>query len=146
MRGNIQLNLPALIKQHLSTTSSKDDTAPETDTDPGLSQDQQTLLQPSHADVLRAVQLLSEQIRDEAVLISALDLSGWDLGLEGWQQLVKCVMHSNNNKQVHIVLRKVVLRNCCISGNPGGWLQQQGGTMLLDVRVCCSTLWPSTTP
>jgi hypothetical protein len=116
-RGNIQLNLPALVKQHLSTASSKGDTSPQDDTDPGISQDQQNLVKPSHADVLRAAQLLSEQIRDQAVCITALDMSGWDLRLKGWQQLLKGVRN--------MLLCKVVLQNCCISGNPGGWLRKQ---------------------
>lgn len=44
--------------------------------------------------------------------VTALDLSGWQLGLAGWERLAGKVQQAN-------AMRKLVLSNCDISTDPG---------------------------
>jgi hypothetical protein len=97
-RGNVQLNLPALLQQHLSSST---DTAAAADT---LQQQR-----PSHEAVLQLLSTLDWQ----NLQVTALDVSGWDLQLSGWKQLLGSVRRAN-------AMRKLVLSNCNITGNPGG--------------------------
>lgn len=108
-RGNVQLHLPALLRQHISSTCENDTTA-AADTDAGSSKEQQRqrLLQPSQADLKQLISTIDWQ----KLQVTALDLSRWDLQLQGWKLLLKHISRAN-------AMRKLVLSNCSISGNAG---------------------------
>lgn len=97
-RGNVQLNLPALLQQHRSSTGN--DTTAHTDN----TVDQQ----PSHEAVLQLLSTVDWQV----LQVTALDVSGWDLQLAGWKQLLGSIRRAN-------AMRKLVLSNCNITGDPG---------------------------
>lgn len=107
-RGHIQLNLPALLEQHIST-GINDDTATDADKDKLPEQQQlEQLRKPSHEVVLQVIGTIDWQ----KLQVAALDLSGWDLQLKGWEQLLKGMGQAD-------AMRKLVLSNSNIAAKPG---------------------------
>lgn len=137
-RGNVQLNLPALLQQQHRSSTGNDDTAAQADT---LAVDQH---QPSHEAIL---QLLSTTVDWQVLQVTALDVSGWDLQLAGWKQLLASIRRAN-------AMRKLVLSNCNITGDPG---EGRSAPHTAYTRVCthttkaipaqncsgCCMLWPA---
>lgn len=121
-RGNVQLNLPALLQQHRSSSSSTgNDTTAQADTD----------LQPSHEAVLQLLSTVDWQV----LQVTALDVSGWDLQLAGWKQLLGSIRRAN-------AMRKLVLSNCNITGDPGEEVSQHSA----HIRTCVVDVHPKTDP
>jgi hypothetical protein len=105
-RGSVQLHLPALGRRHWSKLRA-DDTAAEADVDATAAElDRQQLLEPQHEAVVQSL----DAVDWGRLVVIALDMSGWDLRLDGWQQLLKKLSKSN-------VMRKLVLSDCNIRTN-----------------------------
>jgi hypothetical protein len=110
-RGNVQLNLPALLRQHIFSAGEDNTTATaDTDADTIKQQQRQRLLQPSNSDVKQLISKIDWQ----KLQVTALDLSRWDLQLQGWKLLAKSISRAN-------AMRKLVLSNCSISSDAGEW-------------------------
>lgn len=124
--GNVQLNLPILTQQQQDKAPINNNTTAaaaadgsdvnagspeqqEQQQEPLSAHDLQQLLQPPHEAVLQAVELLSQQ----QLLITAVELTGWQLHTNGWEKLLK-------NFEATNALRKLVVRQCDITAATAG--------------------------
>jgi len=108
--GNVQLNFPALLKQHLCSKPNSDDTTTAGDSKPSLSDEElQQLLQPPHEVVLKAVELVGWQ----QLLVTALDMSEWPVQFAGFKKLMSQFEHT-------AAMRKLVLSNCGLTADTAG--------------------------
>lgn len=108
--GNVQINVPALLKQHLCSMRINDETTPAGDSGPSLSDEElQQLLQPPHEVVLKAVEL----VRWQQLLVTALDMSGWPVQPTGFKKLISQFEHT-------AAMRKLVLSNCGLTADTAG--------------------------